>query len=140
MESSVWLTPNVLSKVVCLRPPLAHLSSGPPPVLAPPGVSVHRVRGEGVGTVSESPAPTKPSPLQRIPELQEKVKPTSPNCSDQCGSHWRSEWWLQAHPWHSQRDSGLPALDHCQWGGPVLLPPAGLGDPLVMAFILAPHP
>lgn len=71
--------------------PALHLSSG----LVQSSLLLLWALGSRRGhwySVFETPVPTTPSPLQIIPELQEKVKSASSNCLNRWSSHWRSEW------------------------------------------------
>lgn len=127
-----------LSTDVCPSPLLAHLSCGAFFRAVPPG-GYKWGRGESTGTASlKRQLPPLLTPAERSPALQEKFKPESPNCSDWCGSRWRSKWGhtlgtLRRHLTPPSTGSFLPRRR------PVLLFPAGLGDPLVTAFFLGPH-
>ena len=127
-----------LSNDVCPGPLLAHLSCGALFHAGPPG-GYKWGRGESTGTASlKRQLPPLLTLAERTPALQEEFKLESPNCSDRCGSCWRSKWGhtlgtLRRHLTPPSTGSFLPRRR------PVLLSPAGLGDPLVTAFVLGPH-
>ncbi|XP_027422643.1 MORN repeat-containing protein 3 isoform X1 [Bos indicus x Bos taurus] len=96
-----------------------------------------RCVGGSLGHVQEDKRRRRLMP-ERTPALQEEFKPESPNCSDRCSSCWRSKWGhtlgtFRRHLTPSSTGSFLPRRR------PVLLSPAGLGDPLVTVFFLGPH-